>query len=179
MEIKYIKDLDELTENSKLKEALDKFEEKRNAPRSQAYYDMMDNHSKALKDIADEAGPWEWEYGLDLFVEHLRWMKDYYTINENVWCEDHNRLETITKALEYYDKWQSVEDEYITVVDHPETYKTTDNGDGTVTVNSFGFHCEYKCGSMKRTYRKIAKLQKKYKKLFFKTVLENMESWWD
>lgn len=84
-----------------------------------------------------------------------------------------------TKTLEYYDKWQGLEDEYIKVIYHPETYESKDNGDGTVTILDMGCHCEYKYGSMKRTYRKLAKEQEKYKKLFFDSLRKYHALWWD
>ena len=118
-------------------------------------------------------------------------MQEYYKLGINVWAMERRdedpkryknvptRYESISKALEYYDKWQNLEEEYITVVDHHETYKTHENGDGTVTIDDLGFHCEYKYGSAKRTYKKLHKDQEKYKKLFFKTIMEHLEEWWD
>ena len=75
--------------------------------------------------------------------------------------------------------WQNLDDEYITVIHHPETYKSHENEDGTITVDDLGFHCVYKYGSAKRTYKKLYKMKRKYKRLFFKTIAENIEKWWD
>lgn len=182
MEIRVVKDKSKLPEG--IKEAVD-LVDKLTAPkeRSKEYKDMMAKHKKILDGINREGhqSPWEWSFGLDYFVAFLRFMKDYYTLGENVWSvdDDTERLETISKALEYYDTWQTLEEEYIRVVHHPETRKTHDNEDGTVTVDDLGYHCEYRYGSMKKTYKRLYKAQKKYKKLFFDTVAENIEKWWD
>ena len=181
MELRYIKD-EEQIKDEQVANALSKVKEITEPKEySPAYKEMMAKHQQEWKDIADNAGPWEWSYGLDALIEHIRWMYEYYELGENVWGapEKDTRLQTLAEAIYYYDKWQNLEDEYVTIIHHPETYREHDNGDGTVTIDDLGFHCEYKYGSMKRTYKKLYKAQNKYKKLFFKTVYENMESWWD
>ena len=155
------------------------------------YYKMMRKNRAALNKINKEAAPWEYGHGIEYLVQFLRWMSDYYKLNENVWgmeAKDEDpkrygnvptRLETLEKTLYYYDMWQSAEERYITVVDHPETYKTHDNGDGTVTIEDLGCHCEYKCGTTKETYRQMFKEQKYYKRKFFNMINKYLESWWD
>jgi len=173
---------------------------KKETAENEDYQAMMTEYKKSLGKINKDgcSSPWEWSYGLDYLVEFLRFMKDYYTLGVNVWAMERKdedpkkyknaptRLQTLTKTLEYYDKWQNLEDEYITVVEHPETFKEHDNGDGTVTIDDFGFHCEYKYGpknnrrkAMKITYKKLYKAQQKYKKLFFMSLFEHIEEWWD
>ncbi len=189
MEIRYTKDGAELS--PEYKEAKEKIEELMNKEHSADYDAMFLQHTSELKDIAAATTPFDYSYGLDFLVQHLRFMRDYYKLGENVWGMEKKdedpkrykniptRLETLEKALYYYDKWINLEDEYIKVVDHPETFKEHDNGDGTFTIDNLGFHCEYKYGSMKRTYKKLHKAQEKYKKLFFKTLACYCESWWD
>jgi len=170
-----------------VKKALEKLDELKNKPKSPEYEAMMDAHRKEWTEIAENAGPWEWSYGLDALIEHIRWMRDYYKLGENVWGQEdkewkkgvkYTRLETLEKALYYYDRWMNLEDEYITV-EHYGEMKSHDNGDGTSTIDDLGFRCVYKYGSMKKTYNKLYKAQQKYKKLFFKTVFKYLESWWD
>ena len=128
----------------------------------------------------------------DFMASYIRWMIEYYERGENVWGapEDDHRLETLKKAIYYYDRWQNIEDECIQIVDHPETYREHDNGDGTITIDDLGYHCVYKYGpkgnskkahhkAMMITHKKVHKMQQRYKKLFFKTVAKNLESWWD
>jgi len=172
-----------------VKEITNKLEEIKNAPRSPEYLAMMDAHHKEWMEIAENAGPWEWSYGLDAFIEHLKWMRDYYKLGENVWAAEENedkrykkvptRLQTIEKTLYYYDKWQNAENDFIKIVEHPETYKSREEPDGTIVIEDLGYHWEYKYKSIKRTYKKIAKVQNKNKKLFYKMLYKYMESWWD
>ena len=190
MKIKFIKEATELPEDIKeAQEELDKIIEVK-SEKSPEYYAMMEKYKKSLTKINKECykNPWEYAFGLDHLVEFLRFMRDYYALGENVWAEEdkewvkgvkYTRLETLEQTLYYYDKWQHIDEEYVKVIKHPETYKEHDNGDGTFTVDDFGYHCEYKYGSAKRTYRKIYKEKKKYKKLFFKHLYTYIESWWD
>lgn len=122
--------------------------------------------------------PYDFYYGLEYLVQFMRFMRDYYKLGENVHSQSLFRLETLEKTLNYYDKWQGLEDEYIQVVKTGE-FKSHDNGDGTFTIDNIGYKCIYKYGSMKRTYRKLKQKQRKYKKLFFKMLYKNIESWWD
>lgn len=189
MEIRYINDKDKVNEDVKeALEAVDKLlEPKEHTPE---YKKMMATHKRNLTRIFKQGNqcPWEWGFGLDYLVEFLRFMADYYRLGENVQSKEdcewqkgvkYTRLQTLEQTLEYYDKWQNVEDEYIKVIHHPETYKEQENEDGTVTIVDFGCHCEYKFGSAKKTYKKLYKVQTKYKKLFFKNLFKYIETWWD
>lgn len=195
MNITYVKDKNKL-ENPEVQHVMDALEElKKPREFSPEYNSMMQKHQVEWKRIAEDAGPWEWSWGLDALIEHIRWMRDYYKLGENVWGQEdkewkkevkYTRLETLEKAIYYYDKWMNIEEEYIQVVEKPGTYTEHDNGDGTVTIDNLGFDCIYKYGprnnkrkAMKITYRKLHKAEQKYKKLFFKTVYKYMESWWD
>lgn len=179
----------------KAKEAKDAAAEKnaKGAAENKDYQAMLAKYKKSLTHINANAcvSPWEWSWGLNYFVEFLRFMRDYYALGVNVWAMERKdedperyknaptRLETLTEAIAYYDKWQGLEDEYVKVVDHPETYKERSNGDGTVSIDDFGCHCEYKYGSVKKTYEKLLEDQEKYKKLFFTSLAEHIEEWWD
>lgn len=160
---------------------------------SKEYDEMFATYKDKLGSIHDGciSCPWDFAFSLNYFVTCLRFMRDYYKLGENVWGLDRRyedpkkyknvptRLETLEKTLWYYDKWHSLEEEYVTIVHHPETFKTTDNEDGTVTINDFGMHCEYKYGSAKRTYKKLYKDQQKLKKKFFSMLYKYIETWWD
>ena len=196
MELRFVDNTKE--PEGKVKEAQEALDEiieknKKEAKENPEYQAMMAKYKKSLGAINKDASkcPWEWSFGLDYFVEFLRFMQEYYKLGVNVWAMERKdedpkryknvptRYESISKALEYYDKWQGLEDEYVKVVDHPETKKSHENDDGTITIDDLGFHCVYKYGSMKRTYKKLHKAQEKYKRLFVKTVLEHIEEWWD
>ena len=189
MEIRYVKDWEKVSD--KVKKAQAKLDELL-APKehSEEYNAMMAEYRRNLNKINRDANhsPWEFSWGLDYLVEFLRFMQAYYKLGENVHAKEDcewkkgvkcTRYESITKTLEYYDKWQNIEDEYVQVIYHPETYEECDNGDGTCTIIDKGYHCVYKYKSAKKTYKKLHKVQEKYKKLFFKNLCEYIESWWD
>lgn len=170
-----------------VQKAIGKLEELKSKPRSPEYLAMMKAHHERWAEIAENARPWEWSYGLDALVEHLRWMRDCYKLGENVWGQEdkewkkgvkYTRLETLEKTLYYYDRWMNIENEYIQVVEIGK-FKSHDNGDGTSTIDDLGFKCVYKYKSMKKTYKKLHKVEQKYKKLFYKMLYKYMESWWD
>ena len=192
MKINVVKDKDLL--QGKVKEAQEAIEElTKPKERSPEYVRMFKEHKTELNKINKDGNqcPWEWSYGLDYLVEFLRFMRDYYKLGENVWGMERKdedpkryknvptRLETLEKTLFHYDRWMNLEEEYVKVIDHPETYKEVDNGDGTVSIEDLGFHCEYKYGSMKRTYKKLHKEQEKHKKKFFMMLSKHMQEWWD
>lgn len=198
MEFRAVRYTEKLNED--IKETMDKLEELSNKKWSKDYYDMLKEGAEKLDEIHECArkSPWEWSWGLDYFVEFLRFMRDYYKLGENVLAMERrdedpkryknvpSRLESLEKTLYYYDKWQNLEKDYIKIVKHPETYRTRDNGDGTVTIQDMGFHCEYKYGprnnkrkAMKITYKKLNKDQAKYKKKFYKMLMKYLEDWWD
>ena len=195
MEVKFIGENSELS--GKVQEVQDKLDEiiesnRQKAKESPEYQEMMKHFKKSLSDINKDAckSPWEPSWAVDYFVEFLRFMQRYYELGINVWALERKdedpkryknvptRYEAITKALSYYDKWQGLEDEYIQVVKDGE-YKDHKNDDGTYTVEHTGYKCIYKYGNMKKTYKKLHKEQKKYKKLFVNYVADNMREWWD
>lgn len=147
---------------------------------STKFTDMMAENENKLIDIAKNSTPFDWEHGLDAFIGHLRWMRDFYRLGEGVAAKENSgertRLETIELALSYYDKWINSEKNFIWFV---ETREMKPNDNGTDTVEKMGRKCVYKYGSAKRTYKKLCKYQQKNKKLFFKTLYKYMETWWD
>lgn len=80
---------------------------------SKEHKQMMKTHKKNLKKIYKNTNPFDYAFGLDYLIEHIRWMKDFYSYNEQVVGEDNTkltRLESLTKTLNAYDKWQELED---------------------------------------------------------------------
>lgn len=196
MEIRAIDSKQDLKGDVKeVQEKLDELIEKnkKEAKENPEYQAMMAKYKKSLAKINKDAStcPWEWSFGLDYFVEFLRFMQEYYKLGINVWAMERKdkdpkryknvptRYESISKALEYYDKWQGLEDEYITVVDHHETYKSHPNDDGTVTIDDLGYDVIYKYGNAKKTYQKLHKEEERYKKLFVNYVAKHIHEWWD
>ena len=199
MKKKQEKPVETKTKREAIEEAQKKLDEiieenKQKAKESPEYQEMMKHYKKSLSDINKEAcqSPWEWTWGLDYFVEFLRFMQAYYKLGINVWAMERKaedpkryknaptRYESLTQALAYYDKWQGLEDEYIKVEipdDFTQMFSEPDE-DGCCKFLG-GSHITYKYGDIKKTYKKLHKEQEKYKKLFVNYVLEHIQDWWD
>lgn len=92
--------------------------------RSKEYKRMMRKYRKEAKKITKEMGPWEFSWSIDFIINHLKWMKDYYTLGENVLAmedkewnhnEKYTRLEMVDQLLDAYYafsdyEWPSLKD---------------------------------------------------------------------
>lgn len=154
--------------------------------------DMMEKYDKELSELHNYAktSPYEWGCGFNYFIKFLEFMRDFYGLGQNVFSEEDcisdrrkrrelTRFESLSLALKYYDRWQNIEDEYITLVYHPETFNMTHNADDTCSIKDCGIEVKYRYKTAKKTYNKMNKARKKYKKLFFKTLNKYIEGWWD
>ena len=177
-------------------------QEEKESRYSDGYYDMIDAFKKELHKIVDDSHPAEWSYGMDLFITFIKFMKDFYHGGEGVFAMERKdegikkyrneptREETLTKAIEYYEKWMHIGDDLFRVIEHPETYEEALGDDGYYDIKDPGCHCEYRFkpnGKWMKSrprlvikwHRYIYKLEQKYKKKFFATVFKYLESWWD
>jgi len=159
---------------------------------SDGYYDMIDAYKNELHKIVDESHPGEWSYGMDMFVTYLNLMKDFYHGGEGVhameqkdedpirYKNEPTREETLTKALEYYYKWQHISDDNFKVIDLDDSEKIFDRN----------WKCEYRFRPdgkwypssrkiVKKWHKKMYKLEQKYKRKFLGIVSKYLESWWD
>lgn len=85
----------------------------------------------------------------------------------------------VTEVLDEYNEWQNCEDKYFTVIYHPETYKTHDNGDGTVTIDDLGSHIEYALGDPEITRKAFNDEYNFHKHKFFELLEKYIEELWD
>lgn len=78
---------------------------------SKQYHKMMKKYSKEAKEIGKNCVPWDWCNSAEFLINHLKWMKEYYTLGENVvamedkeWNsnEKYTRLEMIDQILNAY-----------------------------------------------------------------------------
>lgn len=81
----------------------------------------------------------------------------------------------VEEILKEYEEWQNCEDKYYKLVQHPETYKTHDNGDGTVTIDDLGCHIEYALGSAELTWKAYIDEYNFHKKRFFELLNEYID----
>lgn len=72
------------------------------------YLKDIKTHRKNLVAIAKDAGPWDYGWSIEFFIEHLRMMKDYYTVGYNVHAleadgSENDRLFIVNKLLSEYE----------------------------------------------------------------------------
>ena len=83
---------------------------------------MMKFNKKRIMKSAKEASvnPFDWGVSIEMYVNHLYFMRDYYALGENVWaCEIEgmsSRKEMLDEILQEYEKWQNSEDKYVVVL---------------------------------------------------------------
>lgn len=78
---------------------------------SKEYRKMMKKYQKEAIKLSKECKPWDSGWSIEFLINHLKWMKEYYTLNENVhsvenclWDKKtkYTRLEMIDKILNVY-----------------------------------------------------------------------------
>ncbi len=81
------------------------------------YQKMMRKYKKKFKKLAKDVSPWDYGFGLELFIEHLRFMRDYYHLGYNVWAEEEEneltREEMLNLILKEYDAWMTCDEKYL------------------------------------------------------------------
>lgn len=122
--------------------------------------------------------------GVQLFVQYLEWVRDYYKNGENVhaaerfeWNPDaiqKTRLQMIEEIINEYNEWQTCEEKYFKVVLDGE-YKDHKNPDGTYTVDSLGSHLEYSLGDRDLTIKAFNDEYGFHRKKFFELLNEYIE----
>ena len=81
--------------------------------RRREYKRMFSRNMRKIKRIvkSKDFGPWDFCYGIDLFIAFLRFMEDFYSLGYNVWAldEDDNgksRLGSLRATLEAYEEYR-------------------------------------------------------------------------
>lgn len=160
---------------------------------SKKYKQILKQYRKSILKCAKEASkcPWESMFGLDMFVEFLKYMKDYYTLGENVFqCDEckENVIDTLTKTLSEYDAWQHCEDNYTKVL-----YKNDINYNKDLKHwLRLGYHLQeqtdplftnvvflHKYEDFQENVKEMTKEYLEHRKNFFNLICENIETWWD
>lgn len=101
------------------------------------YRKLCKKFRKRLRLLCDKIRPWDYQFGLDFYVEQLRFLLEYYKLGENVFQVHEGRekiIRTVTEAIDHYEKWMN-----------------TQRWDEV----------------------------KKERELFFNTIRDNIECWWD
>ena len=162
--------------------------------RSKEYKQMLKKYKKLIMKSAREAtkSPWEAMFGLDMFINFMNFMKDYYTLGENVWQVDESKqevIDTLTQTLNEYDAWQNCEDKYTKVL-----LKTNENFEKERKhFLRLGYH-EQPCNDerlfkdvvfltlyedYKENNTQMIKEYVEHRDNFFKLISNNISKWWD
>ena len=159
--------------------------------RSKDYKRMMKKWKRVIRKYGKDAStnPWDWSYGLDAFIQYLYFMRDFYTLGENVWQVDECRQEvvdTLNTTLDEYEAWVNCDDKYTKVLfKNDDNYETNlkhwlDLGYYQEEDSSFNdvaflhLHKDYL-----ENLDKCAQEYNEHKVKFFALLGENIEKWWD
>lgn len=142
---------------------------------SKEYKSMNGRYKQQLKNLVNQTTPFEYGWGLEIFVKFLYWMRDYYQLGENVIALEDNewdekkknrpsRLESLNMVLKEYEAWQTCIDKYYQF-EHTKDYKQVRH----------------------HTYYENKELNEKlciqeynmHRNKFFKLIGEYIEDWWD
>lgn len=133
-----------------------------------AYRQNIKQHRKILTKLVKEASPYDYGFGLDLFVQFLKFMQDYYEEGINVHALEVEgyapRLESITQALDEYEKYLEYEQGL------PSSWEIL-RSDGT---HMFA-HADYSIEALDEHNRKT----EEHWNNFWNIIRDNMLTWWD
>lgn len=164
----------------------------------QNYKKLMREHRKKMKKLAKECHPFDWGCGLEMLMEHIYWMRDYYKNGYNVWAAEDNtwkdcslptRLETLNMAIQLYNSWQNLDDKYYCYVYTMEEavqkvkegwyLQSNPNSKIDKALGRTGMYSLSKLPTWAQTTAEYNKEYEKNRKEFFLYVSENIEGWWD
>ena len=156
------------------------------------YKDMMKRYKKLFKKDVENLCPWDWSFGLDLLINFLKWMLDYYKLGYNVWAAEDptkkTRVESLQETLKWYDRWMTCCDDY---------YKIAHNEEELKHYLSLGFHLVSKDEEISSKFNEehgyysltlyegrenveaCNKAYNDYKHKFFECLEKHLEEWWD
>ena len=164
----------------------------------QAYKRLMRDHRRNMKKLAKECHPFDWGCGLEMFIEHLWWMRDYYKNGYNVWAAEDNtwdksnpptRLESLNMALQLYNKWQNLDDEFYYYAYSKEAAEqkvregwylaSEPNSAVDKALGRAGVYTLTKYPTWKETTEHFNGEYTKRRDEFFLYVSQHIEGWWD
>jgi hypothetical protein len=136
-------------------------------------YQRMCHDFKHRLEVAHKTcvdAPFDAESALHYFIEYLYFMKEYYTLGENVWAAEikgHNRLKKITEALKEWEEYsQFCFNKYYHIEKSKENanvYDVTPLMHEDADVNSELY---------------VKQLEQHWKK-FWKIISKEIRYWWD
>lgn len=73
---------------------------------------LLKYNRRHLVRLAKKATPWDYESCLKSLIGHLIFMKEYYRLGYNIYCEDDERYDTICKAIDEFNMWSNCDRKY-------------------------------------------------------------------
>ena len=167
--------------------------------KKKAYKKMLHKYKKLLKKDAKGINPFDYGLGLEMFIDFLKFMQEYYELGYNVWAMERKdedpknnaniptRAESLKETIQAYNLWKHA-DEYFTKI-----VKTEQERDYYIKM---GYHLQPPSSSITTTINEdyyyltsfadlhqnteaINEAQINYKHKFFECLEKYLEEWWD
>ncbi len=156
---------------------------------SRNYHKMIKRNKKEILKTAKKTNPWDWFWGIKLLVEHLKFMKEYYELHENVWAKEpyewdsnapkKSRLDMINEILKEYDSWMHCEEYYYHTDKDVVAFKEHKLEDGTYALEDLGLNIEYKFDNKTKTNELFKQEYAFHRNKFFELLSKYIEELWD
>lgn len=154
--------------------------------RSKEYKKMMRKYKKSIRTKAKEMSqcPWDYGYAVDIFMEYVRFMRDFYTLGENVWQVEESKneiIESLNKVLSLYEDLEKIDDKYIVFCERDDIEKYLKQG----------FHLQREQPTMLNHYyltlledikENTRALNREYNEIrhdIFRIIERDIKKWWD
>lgn len=164
------------------------------------YQKMMRSYRKLLRKDVKDSAPWEWSFGLSLFIDFLKWMHAYYKLGYNVWALDvtdpkepihteKTREDSLKETIMWYDRWMNVDEDFIKIVYTKEDLQhyldlgfhlrkeSCDSGEDAVQQVNHYYLTLYEDNN--KNTEELIKATKECKHKFFECLEKYIEEWWD
>lgn len=147
------------------------------------YQLIMEYYKKSIRKLAKKAStdPFDSAVGMEMLIEHLKFMRDYYANGYNVWAmevEGHpSRQEGIEMALTEYKLMNSEgygDDDL--VYNYFESYINTDYGTEIKLPN---YNKPLNGLTKDEAFEKLREEALYHKKMFYKILEQEFDIWWD
>lgn len=170
----------------------------RESDKKNRYKKIMNAQKKELDKIHKDLrrSPWTGNFGIEYYVQFLRFMRDYYENGYNVWAYDNcevpefvdekdrpTRLQSLNMVIAAYEEWQACYDKYYKWVpddlEKPINWKTEKTEDGAYKITDLGGHIQHLLEDPEANRKAFTKEYEMLRKRFFELLAEYHEDWWD
>lgn len=75
------------------------------------YKKLVRKYRRIFRKHAREIRPYDYRFGLDPFLDFLRYMRDYYEAGDNVHSEEGDRLQTLKDAISMFEVYDELKEQ--------------------------------------------------------------------